>query len=153
MNFLVDPNTLLAVAEFPEVVTFEDIQSTFEWGRSDMLPFMKEREIRGVVMDYSKTRKFKGGILGEAVYSNAEINRLAASQNINNKAIPVAHITVNTKHETAIRLLLLGAGFNSKSRRKVVRSHSEALQFINESNEQHGRQFSLSDELKNHWPL
>ncbi|MEM9776143.1 MAG: hypothetical protein AAF902_16315, partial [Chloroflexota bacterium] len=114
---------------------------------------MKARDLRGIVMDYSRTRKFGIGTLGAAVNANSEINSIAREQNIDFKGTPVVHVVLVTIQETAIRLLLLGSGFNSKSRRKVVRTHGEALNFINESNEKHGRQFHISDQLTNDWPL
>ncbi|MEM8860550.1 MAG: hypothetical protein AAGD96_19680 [Chloroflexota bacterium] len=149
VDHFIDPHTELAVVSFSGVVTPDSIGLVYEWGIKDLIPYLRSQEPRGIIFDYTNVERFGFGTLGEAVRANSEIKRLFQAESANFDEIPIIHITMSTRQETAIRMLLMGV---VSKRRWVARSREEALNLINACNEKHGRLFDLSKDVLTVWP-
>ncbi|MEM9777944.1 MAG: hypothetical protein AAF902_25430 [Chloroflexota bacterium] len=150
-NYFIDDDTQLIVFQYPEILSNESVDAWGDWMiKGPVFPWFVAGNIaRGVVFDYTSTRKIEAGALSNMVKVNLKVREKGEINQVAFGKIPNTHIVKVTRIESSIRLWLMGVQVKG---RYISRSYQEALEQINQFNFETNRTFDIPDELMTHWP-
>ena len=139
-----DLETALVYYQYRNIVSSVETREVYQWVKHALQTWFKEDDFRGAIFDFRDVTKFSFGNTAVAKEQSREVNEISDLS-----IFPISLVVTNTKQDVQVRMAMPGG---DSSRKHVAYSTQDALDFINEWNLQHDRNFDLSEELMNKWP-
>ena len=144
VTIFVDLERLLISYRYHGTLTIDITTAVYEWMSHGMSTWFDIKDFRGAVFDFRDVTYFEIGNTPIAIRASEEASRISDLS-----VFPVALIVKTLPQEVKVRTSMMGG---DGARKHISRSERQALEFINEWNNQFDRTFDLSDDMMISWP-
>ncbi len=139
VTIYVDLPTRLIIYEYRNVVNTEVTKAAYAWAGAGMSSWFEPDDFRASIYDFRQVSDFAIGNTPVAIRASQNINTITSLT-----TFPVALIVSNLRQEVKVRTTMMGP---DGARKYIAKSPQTALEFVNEWNVQHDRQFNIPEAL------
>ncbi|MEM9776263.1 MAG: hypothetical protein AAF902_16925 [Chloroflexota bacterium] len=139
----VDVKTGLVSYKYRNIVSSDETAAVYNW-ILEGLDWFDEDKFRGAIFDFRDVKKFALGNMVLAKETSQELN-----DSSNFSIFPISMVVANTVQEVKVRMSMMGGDIY---RKHISQSPEGALDFINQWNEAHDRQFDNLKDVLQMWP-
>ena len=144
VDAFVDFDTRLFCIQYGQIIDAEVTAQVYGWMKEGATTWFREEDFRGGIFDFRNVKKFAIGNTPVAKKASQEVNHVNDFS-----TFPLALIVKNIQQATKVRMSMME---NDTLRKMIVYSEDQALEFINNWNEKHGRNIPVIEDLLMTWP-